>query len=100
MSLKGVELQIAIPKTFDAGKIAEQKQQRAVISQELANAETEKQAQKNKESVLQSEKTAKADRDNRSKEEREQQEPTEQKQQEEEKKTSHPYKGSFVDFSG
>ncbi len=30
MSLKGVELQIAIPKTFDAGKVAEQHQQNTI----------------------------------------------------------------------
>ena len=38
MSLKGIELQIAIPKTFDAGKIAEQKQQQSQLNQDLANA--------------------------------------------------------------
>ena len=41
MSLKGIELQIAIPKTFDAGKIAEQKQQQSQLNQDLANALTE-----------------------------------------------------------
>ena len=33
MSLKLAELQIAIPKTFDAGKIADQIQQQGAISQ-------------------------------------------------------------------
>lgn len=37
MSLKGVELQIAIPKTVDAGKIAEQHQQNVVQQQYHAN---------------------------------------------------------------
>ena len=32
MSLKGIELQIAIPKTFDAGKIAEQKHQQTQLN--------------------------------------------------------------------
>ena len=36
MSLKGIELQIAIPKTFDAGKIAEQKQQQSQLNQDHA----------------------------------------------------------------
>ena len=35
MSLKGVELQIAIPKTFDAGKIAEQHQQQCQSTNKL-----------------------------------------------------------------
>ena len=33
MSLKVVELQIAIPKTFDAGKVAEQLQQQSAVNQ-------------------------------------------------------------------
>ena len=36
MSLKGIELQIAIPKTFDAGKIAEQKHQQSQLNQDQA----------------------------------------------------------------
>ena len=52
MSLKGIELQIAIPKTFDAGKIAEQKQQQSQLNQDLANALTDRQALKNRETVL------------------------------------------------
>ena len=47
MSLKGIELQIAIPKTFDAGKIAEQKQQQSQLNQDLANSLTERQSLKN-----------------------------------------------------
>ena len=37
MSLKGLELQIAIPKTFDAGKIADQHQQNTINQQMHAN---------------------------------------------------------------
>ena len=52
MSLKGLELQIAIPKTFDAGKIAEQKQQQSQLNQDFANALTERQTTKTRETVL------------------------------------------------
>ena len=38
MSLKGIELQIAIPKTFEAGKISEQKQQQSQLDQDQAQA--------------------------------------------------------------
>ncbi len=37
MSLKGVELQIAIPKTFEAGKMADQAQQQTLAQQAHAN---------------------------------------------------------------
>ncbi|WP_233201328.1 hypothetical protein [Sporosarcina sp. P13] len=65
MSVKSIELQIAIPKTFEAGKIAEQKQQQSQINQQHANALTEKQALKNKESVLESAPYAKLDADDK-----------------------------------
>ena len=55
MSLKGIELQIAIPKTFDAGKIAEQKQQQTQLNQDHANALMERQTVKNRETVLETE---------------------------------------------
>ncbi len=63
MSLKGIELQIAIPKTFDAGKIAEQKQQQSQLNQDLANALTERQTMKTRETVLETEEYAKTDGD-------------------------------------
>ena len=61
MSLKGIELQIAIPKTFDAGKIAEQKHQQTQLNQDQATARMEQQMVKNSETVLESEKYAKID---------------------------------------
>lgn len=99
MSLKGIELQIAIPKTFDAGKVAEQKQQQSQINQDLANTLTERQALKNQETVLESEKFAKTNADKKNGEEG-QAKDEERRNNEEEKKTVHPYKGSFVDFNG
>ena len=56
MSLKLAELQIAIPKTFDAGKIADQIQQQSAISQSNAQAASEKQLEKNRETVTSSKK--------------------------------------------
>lgn len=99
MSLKGIELQIAIPKTVDAGKIAGQKQQQSQVNQEHANSLTERQQLKNKETVLESSEYAKMDADKKNGDQPdENQERNDSK--EEEKKSSHPYKGSFVDFSG
>ncbi|AOV08247.1 hypothetical protein [Sporosarcina ureilytica] len=99
MSLKGIELQIAIPKTFDAGKVAEQKQQRAQLMQDQANIQTEKQAEKNKETVMEAEHSGKTDPDKKKRQE-EQVYDREQSRKESKKKAKHPYKGSFVDFSG
>ncbi|WP_303965039.1 RNA polymerase subunit sigma [Sporosarcina ureae] len=97
MSLKAIELQIAIPKTFEAGKIAEQKQQQSQLAQDSANMQTEKQALKNQQTVLESDPYAKLDADDEQpKEGSQQQEKKEKKQQQ----AKHPFKGSFVDYSG
>lgn len=98
MSLKGIELQIAIPKTFDAGKVAEQKQQQSQLNQDLANALTERQAVKNKETVLEAEKFAKTDADKENSED-DQAQDEKRRNHKEKEKAIHPYKGSFVDFS-
>lgn len=99
MSLKGIELQIAIPKTFDAGKMAEQKMQQSQLNQDLAHALTERQTLKNRETVLETKQAEKTDGNGQR---QGQSEPSddERKQNEEEKKTHHPYKGAFVDFTG
>jgi hypothetical protein len=99
MSLKGIELQIAIPKTFDAGKIAEQKQQQSQLNQDHANALTDRQTMKNRETVLETEEYAKTDENGHQREQGELKD-GKQQQNEEEKKTVHPYKGAFVDFTG
>lgn len=100
MSLKGIELQIAIPKTFEAGKLAEQKQQQSQINQEHAQALNEKELMKNRESVIHSEKSSKTDPNSKERQQNEEQSKKDNDNFEEEKKTVHPYKGSFVDFTG
>ncbi|WP_318615394.1 hypothetical protein [Sporosarcina sp. YIM B06819] len=101
MSLKGIELQIAIPKTFDAGKIAEQKHQQTQLNMDQATAKMEQQTLKNSETVLESEKYAKmnSDGDRRERERAEEEERQRLQKEEDKKNTVHPYKGSFVDFS-
>ena len=99
MSLKGIELQIAIPKTFDAGKIAEQKHQQTQLNLDHANALTEKQTLMSRESVTELEDSAKTSADGQHNEQS-QLTDVERQQNEEEEKTVHPYKGSFVDFIG
>ncbi|MFD1928677.1 hypothetical protein ACFSFY_11610 [Sporosarcina siberiensis] len=99
MSLKGIELQIAIPKTFEAGKVAEQKQQQSQLNSDQANALTERQTLKNRETVLETTEYAKMDSNKKKGDDSHHQEERE-RNKEEEKKTVHPYKGSFVDFTG
>lgn len=99
MSLRLIELQIAIPKTFEAGKIAEQKQQQSQIDQQHANTLTDRQVQKNQETVLQSDPYAKTDADSKSSDESSEQREKEQ-QEKEQQRAKHPFKGSFVDYSG
>lgn len=98
MSLKAIELQIAIPKTFEAGKIAEQKQQQGQMAQDSANTQTQKQALKNQETVLESDPYAKLDADDKQPDEQSQQQ--QEKLEKEQQQTKHPFKGSFVDYSG
>ncbi len=102
MSLKGIELQIAIPKTFDAGKVAEQKQQQTQVNRELAHALVEKQMLKNKETTTEAEPFAKADPDR--KEGKDGQGKNEERQmkikESEEKESKHPYKGANFDTIG
>jgi len=97
MSLKAIELQIAIPKTFEAGKIAEQKQQQSQLAQDSANMQTEKQALKNQETVLESDPYAKLDADDGQPKEGS---PQQGKKEKEQQQAKHPFKGSFVDYSG
>lgn len=105
MSLKGVELQIAIPKTFDAGKIAEQAQQQVLANQAHANEALKKEVERKQLTVNMSERAEEVDVDD----EAEQQEYTNANHQRKKKKraakkkqdkTQHPFKGNFVDYSG
>ena len=42
MSLKTIELQVALPRTFEAGKLSEQIQQRGQHANDLASIEVRK----------------------------------------------------------
>ncbi|MEK4485204.1 RNA polymerase subunit sigma [Psychrobacillus sp. FSL H8-0484] len=100
MSLKGVELQIAIPKTFDAGKVADQLQQQSSIHQSNAQAASERQLEKNRETVIKSNSAEEASLEDREREQAEQERKKREKKEQEMKETKHPFKGNFVDFSG
>lgn len=101
MSLKLIELQIAIPKTFEAGKITEQKNQHSILGQHHNTVQTDQEAVKLSTTVIESSQTEKAkqqsrdpqhDSDNRN--------DHETNNEYEDNHVSHPYKGSFVDYTG
>ena len=106
MSLKGVEMQVALPRTIDAGKISEQLQQRSQQANTLANAQTQKELEQKRTTVVKEESKAEAKLYRENHEQSNQRDANHsQKQQEspEEKvlvKESHPYKGLKFDISG
>ncbi|KPN93149.1 hypothetical protein [Lysinibacillus sp. ZYM-1] len=102
MSLKGIELQIAIPKTFEAGKMADQAQQQALAQQAHANEALKKEIERKQKIVNTSEGTDEISEDEDAggeyltgiyKKKK-------KKQDQQEKQAQHPFKGNFVDFSG
>jgi len=103
MSLKAIELQVALPRTHDAGKMQEQIQQRSQLTHDLAAREMQKEVEKQEKTVI---KQKQKDNVKLKKEEKSgnQYELSVLKEQEEETeeqvKMKHPYKGNAIDFSG
>ena len=103
MSLKSVELQIAIPKTFDAGKIADQHQQNTINQQYHANEQLKREMERKQFSVNKSESMDSISEDEDEKRSGSEQSFHQQKKknkQQLEQKAQHPFKGNFFDFSG
>ena len=102
MSLKAVELQIAIPKTFEAGKVAEQHQQNVINQQIDANEALKKELERKQMAVnMTGNMDAITDEEGKngnggSQSSFGEKNNSEQKQQ----KAQHPFKGNFIDFSG
>lgn len=102
MSLKGVELQIAIPKTFDAGKIADQHQQNTIHQQMHANEALKKEIERKQFAVNDTENMEEiTDEDEQQGNASNQSMLSKKKKKEHvEEKAKHPFKGNFIDFSG
>ncbi|MFJ7648169.1 RNA polymerase subunit sigma [Lysinibacillus sp. NPDC097279] len=102
MSLKGVELQIALPKTFEAGKMADQAQQQTLAQQAHANEALKKEIERKQKAVNTSEGMAEISEEEEAGGEyikgtrKKKKHPKEKL----EKQAQHPFKGNFVDFSG
>lgn len=101
MSLKALELQIAIPKTFDAGKSIEQHQQNVIQQQYNANEALKKQVERKQLQVSDTEKTEKITEREKNHHSNDGNHSNKKKQQNNlEKEAQHPFKGNFIDFSG
>lgn len=103
MSLKGVELQIAIPKTFDAGKIADQHQQNTINQQLHANEALKREIERKQFAVNESEELDAISEDEdekRSGSDHDSDQKQKKNKQQLEQKAQHPFKGNFFDFSG
>ncbi|WP_313470063.1 RNA polymerase subunit sigma [Lysinibacillus sp.] len=104
MSLKGVELQIAIPKTFEAGKIADQAQQQVSAQQAHANEALKKEVERKQKIVNTSEGMDEISEDEDADAGGEYlkgiYKKKKKKRVQQEKQAKHPFKGNFVDFSG
>ncbi len=101
LSLKLVELQVALPRTQDVGKIHEQLITRGQHMQEHIFSEAEKIEKRNRTIVNESNETENAHlhKDQTSKLYPEQRTHKVQNP-EQENKEHHPYKGNFIDFLG
>ena len=100
MSLKAIELQIAIPKTFDAGKIVDQLQQQTSVNQSNAQAATARQLEKNRETVTELNHATETDLNEKKQSASEEERKNRKLKNKSNKEIKHPFKGKFVDFSG
>jgi hypothetical protein len=100
LSLKLVELQVAIPRTQDAGKIHEQLMMRGQHMQDHISAETEKKEKRNRTIVNENNKSENAQIHKDSSSNTFSKQPPQKTQNPEEEKEQHPYKGNFIDFVG
>ncbi len=103
MSLKAIEMQVALPRTLDAGKIQEQMQQRGQNMINIANDAVQNESEKKRNSVIKNEQSAetklnKDAKNNMIKMDRNVN--MDVFKQKKRKKEHHPYKGTIIDYSG
>ncbi|QLG41370.1 hypothetical protein MKY42_12120 [Paenibacillus sp. FSL W7-1088] len=103
MSFKAVELQIAVPRTSEAGRYQSEAQQRPVIDQNLLAEQTAKEANEARQRSEALDETAHTDiRDGQSRNKEQQSgsnEPEATSALEPAKPAEHPYKGKHIDLS-
>jgi hypothetical protein len=102
MSLKAVEMQIALPRTQDAGKLQSELNNRALLMNGQANVAVQKEADKKRKTVSENEEAYLAEwKDDESGRDRDLP-PTQVKDIEHhsEDQVQHPFKGHHIDYLG
>ena len=103
MSLKAIELQVALPRTQDAGKLQEQLQQRSQIGQDLAAREMQKEAEKHEKAVIKNSRKDKLrlkGRQSAMDGQFESEDLMEAEDRNKQQSGRHPYKGTAIDYTG
>ena len=101
MSLKSIEMQVALQRTLDVTKLHDQLQQRGQLINDQANEEVKKEVEKQRDFVIKNENLAHTTLHNQKQEHKK--DKNEQHSHEEKqnvKHEHHPYKGNFIDYSG
>ncbi|GIP56519.1 hypothetical protein QNH46_10960 [Paenibacillus woosongensis] len=105
MNMKSVEMQIALPRTNEAGRIQQDQQQRPLIDQTILagqNMKTSELERGKSQAMEQSarNKTVKREEDAASGQDKEQRDAEEQQEErDKEKAAKHPFKGRHIDLS-
>ncbi|WAA13580.1 hypothetical protein [Fervidibacillus halotolerans] len=102
MSLKNVEMQIAIPKTVDAGKIQHDQNNRALIMNAQTHISVEKNEERKRKTVSKNHETnnLKLKKDGRGNNQSSFSEREIEQQQNAKEEEMHPFKGKFIDYKG
>lgn len=102
MSLKAIEMQIALPRMQDASKLQEQLQQRGQQQNDFAANTFAKEVEKNRISVNKQEQKEQVRLKDHQRDKNDNQQGKRNRKNKESQpvKEVHPYKGNFFDFSG
>ncbi|RVT67076.1 hypothetical protein ACQRXC_07130 [Niallia taxi] len=102
MSLKAIEMQVALPRTFDAGKIQDQQDQRGQLMNNNALQATLQEEIKKRTTVIKGEEKGNisSNRHKDGKNRSDSQGKRKQNRDEELLLSEHPYKGNNIDYSG
>lgn len=103
MSLKLIEMQVALPRTFEAGKVTEQLQQRGQVGFDQAANAMEKKRKQDRQSVNkmeQKEKSRLKDNARGGVDQLADGQLKDRMNEEASVKEEHPYKGNSIDYNG
>ncbi|WP_400247260.1 hypothetical protein AB3U99_10015 [Niallia sp. JL1B1071] len=103
MSLKAIEMQVALPRTYDAGKLQEQQDQKHQQMYSFAAQEAGKEEERKRTMVIKGEGEGKVNSNKKRDKHLHEQTGSEGEKESDEierRNTIHPYKGQSIDFSG